>query len=156
MSKARNSVNDKAKRKDCLRLFGRSFGRLFGRSSAAAVVLFNVFAWALFALPQAVPAQTLSPSADAAAIVAAMDIPGLSADDICVGGMLHEGQGPHKSVCPQCFPLGHAGHALILPGEPALPSFDGQKITRSASTADVTPEAALGLPWQARAPPTIA
>jgi len=122
---------------------------LLGRLSCVSIVLFNVFVWALLSLPMA--SQAAAPEVGQS--IAALDLPGISAADICVGGMHEPGGAPEKSVCPQCFPLSNAAHAVLLPGEIALPplSVQGQRLAFEHPVQ--APRSRTTLHWQARAPP---
>ena len=139
MSKRRHSIVRGARS-------GRTLGAfsLFARLSAIGVVLFNVFVWALVSLPT---------ESQASPALATLDLPGISASDLCVGGHHDDGKGPEKSVCPQCFPLSNAGHGILLPGEIVLP----QLVALSQRLAPQEPGQAAksnpALPWQARGPP---
>jgi hypothetical protein len=140
MRKRRHSIDRKASSARTVKAFS-----LFARLSAIGVVLFNVFVWALVSLPTESQA---SPS------IASLDLPGISASDLCVGGHHEDGKGPEKSVCPQCFPLSNASHGILLPGEIVLPQLAAQSQRLAPQEPGPSPDSRPALPWQARGPPT--
>jgi len=139
MRKRRHSIVRKASSVRTAKAFS-----LFARLSAIGVVLFNVFVWALVSLPT---------ESQAAASISTLDLPGISASDLCVGGHQGDGKGPEKSVCPQCFPLNNAGHGILLPGEIVLPQAAVQSQRLAPQEPGLAPDSHPALPWRARGPP---
>jgi|GEM_PF-2258001 len=128
---------------------------LLGRLSAVSLVLFNVFAWALFGLPTEAEASAAQSFRDASATISALDLPGITADDICIAGMHMPGKsssGAH--VCPHCCPVGSGAHALLLPGEVSVPVLAESSSVLALSEPGTAPTSRPPRPWLARGPPS--
>lgn len=129
---------------------------LLGRLSAVGLVLFNVFVWALFGLPTEADAAAVQSVFEASATISALEAAGVSAKDICAAaGMQLPGKGG-AHVCPHCCTLNAATHAILLPGELALPSLDRQGQRLSPWEPGEAPASKTPRPWLARGPPLSA